>query len=579
MNILHKYFFLLFFCLSAAAGRAQVIAPDFLCVKGDSLFWTPASNTCGPFQAYTIYVSDTESGPYSVLASISDPNQLSFRHLNPTGQQWFYYLESDHDCPGQMVLQSDTLDNRSPEVNPISSLTVIGEEVLIEWMTNPSAEVSAYVIYRTTSIGTIPIDTVFAPITSYLDTNANPHLQSEAYLVVALDPCGNSSIFDVPHFTTFLSHTVDPCEQSILLSWNKYDTWANGIDRQEVWLSFDNGPLELVAILDSGAVAYTFENASKGHLYAFYIQAHQAGGNSSATSNTIMVEPELIQPIRDLHLKNATVTPANEVELQWNWNTDAELSSFSVLNAPGNNDYLIVDSQNPASPLQSENSYATATVDPSAGKQFLQIETTDLCESTARSDYASTIFLSGTPQADLNNLLEWTPYDVPGGRVDQYEVYRMVDGQTALVETVDGTLNTFSDPVDPTNNAESNVCYYLIATVDYEFPDGTVERLRTRSNQICVQQLSNIFVPNAFVPAGLNTRFKPVVVFSENVSYRMVILDRWGGEVFATTDIDEGWTGRNGLRLLPGGAYTYIIRVVQPDGMVVEKKGVVVMIR
>lgn len=579
MNILYKYFFLLLFCLSAATAHSQVVAPDFTCVKGDSLFWQPAINNCGAFQAYTIYFSDMESGPYSVLISITDPNQLSFRHINPTGQQWFYYLESDYDCPGQTVLQSDTLDNRSPVVNPIASLTVIGEDVFIEWEANSSPEVFAYIVYRPTSTGTIPIDTVYAPLTSYLDTNANPQFQSESYLLVAIDRCGNSSVFDAIHSTTFLNHTVNICEQSISLLWNKYNSWAQGVDRQEVWLSFDNGTPELVATLDSSITSFVFENALKGHIYSFAITSHQVGGAYSTTSNSIPIEPELIQPVRDLHLKNVSVTPANEIQVNWIWNTDAEISAFSVLNSNTNDNYLIVDSQNPANPLQLENFYTTSTANPSAGKQYLRMETIDLCNSVVQSDYASTIFLQGTPQTDFTNLLEWTPYDIPEGVIEDYEVYRSVNGQETLVEVVDGSLNRFSDQVDPRDNAESNVCYYIIANVTYELPDGTLESLQSRSNQICVQQLSNILVPNAFVPSGWNTRFKPVVVFSENVTYRMVILDRWGGEVFATTDIDEGWTGRNGLRLLPGGAYTYIIRVVQSDGIVIEKKGVVVMVR
>ena len=156
-----KGLLILFFCIFALAGKGQVLAPDFLCVKSDTLFWNPVANPCGPFQSYDIYVSANESGPFSLLASISDPMQIKFFHTNPTNQQWYYYLESNHDCPGEQVLQSVILDNQPPKIPLLESVSVVGDDVLVEWTPSISPETFAYIIYRRTPLGTIPIDTVF----------------------------------------------------------------------------------------------------------------------------------------------------------------------------------------------------------------------------------------------------------------------------------------------------------------------------------------------------------------------------------------------------------------------------------
>ena len=54
----------------------------------------------------------------------------------------------------------------------------------------------------------------------------------------------------------------------------------------------------------------------------------------------------------------------------------------------------------------------------------------------------------------------------------------------------------------------------------------------------------NIFVPSAFTPDndGRNDRFIPSIGCTPT-SYELVILNRWGEEVFQTNDVAEGWLG------------------------------------
>jgi len=59
-------------------------------------------------------------------------------------------LQSDFNCPGEMVLQSDTLDNEQPEVAIITRATINGNSIELEWQASPSPEVSTYIIFRNT---------------------------------------------------------------------------------------------------------------------------------------------------------------------------------------------------------------------------------------------------------------------------------------------------------------------------------------------------------------------------------------------------------------------------------------------
>ena len=172
---------------------AQVFPPDFLCVRSDTLFWNIPTNPCGTFNSYEVFFSANPNGPFNPLGTVSNQGQNFFHHPNPTANTWYYYLESDFNCPGEMVLQSDTLDNQQPEIAVLNKASVNGNSIELEWQESPSPEVSAYIILRNTPMGTIAIDTVPSGTTSFIDVNAFPSDQSETYFILAIDDCGNRS--------------------------------------------------------------------------------------------------------------------------------------------------------------------------------------------------------------------------------------------------------------------------------------------------------------------------------------------------------------------------------------------------
>ena len=167
-SIFLRFYILLIVAASPFAGTTQILAPSLQCVVNDSLFWEPATNTCGPFVSYEVFGSTQADGPYSLLSTITDPAQTVYFHSTANNQVWYYYLTSPHNCPGEQLMTSDTLDNLIPLPGPLEYVSVINGNVEISWTPSPSPETIGYIISRNTAMGTTILDTVYNG-TFYLD--------------------------------------------------------------------------------------------------------------------------------------------------------------------------------------------------------------------------------------------------------------------------------------------------------------------------------------------------------------------------------------------------------------------------
>jgi len=93
-------------------------------------------------------------------------------------------------------------------------------------------------------------------------------------------------------------------------------------------------------------------------------------------------------------------------------------------------------------------------------------------------------------------------------------------------------------------------------------------RLMIHDDQQCMDSVSHtvyildritLFIPNAFTPNadGLNDEF---LAFGQNITdFECFIYNRWGEEVFHSTDIQSGWNGFNNQQPAPEGVYSWIL--------------------
>ncbi|HNI44919.1 MAG TPA: gliding motility-associated C-terminal domain-containing protein, partial [Chitinophagales bacterium] len=93
------------------------------------------------------------------------------------------------------------------------------------------------------------------------------------------------------------------------------------------------------------------------------------------------------------------------------------------------------------------------------------------------------------------------------------------------------------------------------------------------------QTVRAILIPTAFSPNGddVNDLFR--IAGNDVTAAEIHIYDRWGREVFASSNISEGWDGKNKGIDLPIGAYSYFAKITNSTNETIERKGFVVLMR
>lgn len=156
--------------------------------------------------------------------------------------------------------------------------------------------------------------------------------------------------------------------------------------------------------------------------------------------------------------------------------------------------------------------------------------------------------------------------------------------------------NTFESLIDQFHSLESDG---LTSVLDYEFDEagsyyirfeadipyvsgGMTDTLHYTTKEVYQVQVteSMLEIPNAFTPdspSGKNRVFK--VKYKSLVSFEMLVYNRWGQELYHTTDPSEGWDGTYGGSTVPTGAYYYIIKAEGTEGFKYKERGAVNVLR
>jgi gliding motility-associated-like protein len=109
---------------------------------------------------------------------------------------------------------------------------------------------------------------------------------------------------------------------------------------------------------------------------------------------------------------------------------------------------------------------------------------------------------------------------------------------------------------------------------------GTVPIVNYEDTVIVVAEPeSDILVPSAFSPGNdqINNDYK--VYGKDIVSIDLHIFNRWGQEVFATTDKNKGWNGTFNGENLATDVFAYYIKIILINQKTVSKKGTITLMR
>ncbi len=554
-----RLFFSVLFLLMNFQGYSQIIAPDLYCVKGDTLRWSLPGNTCGAENGYLIYVASDRNGPYTLLTTITNLAQTEYVHTNSPGGSLYYYMTTDAACPAEITLHSDTLDNNSPNPVTIRYASVSGSTINLAWTRSTSPEVVAYILFRKDPDGTIiRLDTI--PGLTYTDTGVDPQKYSYGYYVTAVDQCWVSSTFNFEHRTNLLAGSIDTCKGTMRLVFSGYQGYDSL--NYDLWTGINGAP----AVRDTNLAfePYLKYDVLPGVNYSFRIAAINRANGDTAWSNVISMQMKAATVLRSICL--TSIDTAGRITFQTNDGLD-----------PGNLQYISGDSldlvKKASGGVPATVSQGSFLLNESPEDHFIKVIATNSCGDVITSNIIQGLYLNGTLLNAGTIHLSWNPVTWDNSNTKQYRLYvRRSTGWDEVYRTDSGPLE-FDYNIPGNSPGETGYCFR--AEADLSNPCGSNNPdVITSSNIVCVEKTAGFFMPNAFKRGGVTPVFKPVIYFPENMrSFEMYIYDRWGNQLFHTTDANVGWTGRKGNQDAPVGSYVYFARLVSGNGKVSEQKG------
>lgn len=547
---------------------------------------TPLTTSSGVYTIYEknssgVWVAKFTTTNLSAIDTIFDCNAtINFK----------VEIADNSGCTSASSVSGGTFQNIIvPSIPTFDTLSVDdSNNALMSWNVNPAPDVTAYVIYQLMGGAKIPIDTVLGiNTTNYNYIFSNADLNAEEYYLAAVDSCGNISPIGTAQNTMYLSATAQVCQRSAVLTWTPYIHLGNGVNAYNILQSTTgvSGPWSLVSSVDQFTLSYTVSSLTPQTTYYFKIQVVDSSGTKTASSNRITFYSATPLPPTYSYIRKVTVVDPDEVIITCHIDNTASTSAYKVMRSLDtvHTHYTLVATL-PASTITPiiYNDFDVRTDDYS---YYYKIINVDSCGFDGlETNLGRTILLTAIGNSNtLKVNLTWNDYESWSGNVASYNIYRGIDGTmdptpiTNIPFTGSGS-NTYIDDVSAFTLGEGIFNYYIEAQEGmgniYSFNETSL------SNIADAYIDPKVFVPNAFRPSGeFNKVFKPVTTYINFTEYEFSIFNRWGDEVFTTTNTEMGWDGTDKNKKTESGLYIYLIRYKTSKGEYIEQKGTITLLR
>ena len=466
---------------------------------------------------------------------------------------------------------SAVAQNNLPDPPKFKSASVIPESapttVKLTWQQSDSSDVIGYIVYKIVDNITTTLDTVYdRQSTTYEYSGSSANATSERFRLASFDNQGYKSTITDPHATMLLQSSFDKCEHKTTLTWSNYTGWGTNIANYRVFRRFTGTDYQLIKTLPATANEYVDENLANGRWYCYYIEAVKNDG-TTATSNSINFTASGHQGPSFIKANYASVDENQNISLNFQISNSGQVTEFQILRARNWNNEFNTIASFPYSG-QTQIVYTDSDVDASQNVYQYKLVSIDPCgQISGSSNIASNILLTATSSDATSHDLSWTDYKEWPNGVISYKIYSYFDGvATEIGSNGQGALN-FSNNIseyvkrchDKGIYLTSTFCYFVEA---YENIDVSQQNV-SRSNIACIYETPIVWMPNAFNITSkdeTNREFKPVMSFVKEYPYEFIIYDRWGQQVFKTTDVNVGWTGKDAKRYYHTDYYVYKIK-------------------
>lgn len=474
-------------------------------------------------------------------------------------------------------------DMLTPDIPVISTVSIdtLTNGVTLTWNQNGQDDTYGYVIYTLNGSGIIvEIDTVWGlPNTTYThfpNTDNGPLTYSvaafDSCFTVAVPPTYQTSAKAPIHTSVFVAPTLDICAHEVDLNWTQYVGW-NAVASYEVFARWAGQPW-----MSFGTTTGTTFNLpiQDGQNYCFAIKATSSAGQESFSNVACIFTSSPSQPSFN-YLQVATVDGDRVILREYIDNT-VPITEIAIERRTGIDPFEeIVRIPATSSTL----TYIDEDVDVYSQSYSYRARVIDSCSNEGgASNEAQTILLE-VQFDDVSKIsyLNWSAYREFNGSIIAYNVYRGIDGvfNGAPIATLASHQLSFEDDMNAIISS-GKICYYVEA-LEATNVFGINEI--SRSNEACLVLPPLIYIPNAFMPDGINKIFKPIVSDFDASDYSFTVLNRWGQVVFQTNLYDEGWDGIVPAtnREASGGTYLYVVSVKDANGVEVIERGHVTLLR
>ena len=467
----------------------------------------------------------------------------------------------------------------TPAIPTLDSVSVdLAGNAIIGWEVNSALDTKTYTVlqfigglYQTIGTNSGRNNTLFNSVVS-------AGSGSVSFAVIAIDSCNNPSAASQTYTTIFLTTSFDLCNKSIALNWNAYNGWATA-PIYEILLSINGGPENSIGTTSSTSFLDT--NLISGSNFCYRVRAIDQTSitRKTSTSNRSCLAPAFPPPPAFSYIRSVSVGPENFVTIKAYVDPTASVSGYRLYRSTApNGSFAQVNSLliNGVS-----NIIFTDNVNTSEGPYYYKIYTIDSCgKKSKESQVSHTILLQGKALEQYINSLIWTSYASWPTGADEYQLFLTVSGTSSAlpISTFQPGDSVFSESVLNNFYSDGKFCYTIQAIENQGNPYFFLDT--SRSNEVCIIQQPNIFIPNAFHPGGFfNEQFRPSNAFVSPNEYSLMIFNRWGEMIFKTNDPHAGWDGTSHGINAPEAVYIFLLHALQPDGTAIDKKGSVTLIR
>lgn len=154
-------------------------------------------------------------------------------------------------------------------------------------------------------------------------------------------------------------------------------------------------------------------------------------------------------------------------------------------------------------------------------------------------------------------------------------IYLSVTGDVDLLNNINWASNDFNCVCTDTLLMHPSEDLYF-----FSFAATTYGRECLVNRKFRIKYLDeHIYIPNSFTPNGDGTNDVFEIFAPNHELITVQIYNRWGGKVYSYRGMDAPWDGSNGSSSNEAGVYTYIAQLMDTNGKIIQKAGMVTLIK